>query len=165
MTADRRGTATHLVMQYLPLDGDVSETIGQLLSKRLLTEEQARSVDHRWLERFLTSPLADDLRAANNVEREYRFSLLVDAKEYYNGVAPDDQVLLQGVVDLFAETDEGIIVVDFKTDFVTRENLEEKIYNYRPQVEIYSAALEQIFEKRVVRKVLYFLRTGEAIEV
>ena len=99
------------------------------------------------------------------MEREYRFCLLVDAKEYYNGVAPDDQVLLQGVVDLFAETDEGLIVVDFKTDYVTQENLEEKISNYRPQGEIYSAALEQIFEKKVVRKVLYFLRTGEAVEV
>ena len=165
MTADQRGTATHLVMQYLPLDGDVSETIHQLLVNRLLTEEQARSIDRRWLERFLASPLADELRAAKNVEREYRFSLLVDAKEYYNGVAPDDQVLLQGVVDLFAETDEGLIVVDFKTDYVTQENLEEKISNYRPQVEIYSAALEQIFEKKVVRKVLYFLRTGEAVEV
>ena len=165
LTADQRGTATHLVMQYLPLDGNVAETIRKLLSKRLLTEEQAHSVNHRWLERFLTSPLAAELRAAKTVEREYRFSLLVDAKDYYDGVAPDDQVLLQGVVDLFAETEEGLIVVDFKTDYVTQENIEEKINNYRPQVEVYSAALEQIFEKKVIRKVLYFLRTGETVEV
>ena len=165
LSADQRGTATHLVMQYLTLDGNVAETIRQLLAKRLLTEEQARSVDRRWLERFLASPLADELRAAKNVEREYRFSLLVDAKVYYNGVAPEDQVLLQGVVDLFAETEEGIIVADFKTDYVTHENLEEKISSYRPQVEVYSAALERILEKPVIKKALYFLRTGETIEV
>ncbi len=165
MTADRRGTATHLVMQYLPLDGDVSETIGQLVARRLLTEEQAKAVDRRAIERFLASPLADELRAAKSVEREYRFSLLVDAKDYYDGVSSDDQVLLQGVVDLFAETDEGIIVADFKTDYVTGETVDEKIRRYRPQVEAYSTALEQILEKNVIRKVLYFFRTGEVVEV
>ncbi|MBR3705073.1 MAG: PD-(D/E)XK nuclease family protein, partial [Oscillospiraceae bacterium] len=165
LTADQRGTATHLVMQYLPMDGSVSETIVQLVARRLLTEEQARSVDQRSIERFLASPLAGELRAAKSVEREYRFSLLVDAKDYYDGVAPDDQVLLQGVVDLFAETDDGIIVVDFKTDYVTDENIREKVEYYRPQVEIYSNALEQILEKRVRRRVLYFLRTGQEIDV
>lgn len=165
LTADQRGTATHLVMQYLPLDGNVAETIRQLLEKHLLTEAQARSVDRRSIERFLASPLANELRAAENIEREYRFSLLVDAKDYYDSVADDDQVLLQGVVDLFAETEQGVLVVDFKTDYVTQENLEDKISNYRPQIEAYSMALEQILERKVIRKVLYFLRTGQAIEI
>ncbi len=163
LTADQRGTATHLVMQYLPLDGKVSDTIQQLIERRLLTEQQAKAVNRRAIERFLTSPLADELRAAKTVEREYRFSLLVDAQAYYDGVSPDDQVLLQGVVDLFAETDDGIIVVDFKTDYVTQENLAEKVQHYRPQVQAYSTALEQIFEKPVIRRVLYFLGTGETI--
>ena len=166
LTADQRGTATHLVMQYLPLDsGSVSDTIARLVARKLLTKEQARAVDRRSIERFLASPLAAELRAAKNVEREFRFSLLVNAKDYYDGVAPDDQVLLQGVVDLFAETEQGIIVVDFKTDYVTQENIAEKICHYRPQVEAYSTALEQILEKPVIRKVLYFLRTGEGVPV
>ncbi|MBR2131908.1 MAG: helicase-exonuclease AddAB subunit AddA, partial [Oscillospiraceae bacterium] len=45
VTADQRGTATHLVMQYLPLDGDLSAVIRDLIARHLLTEEQARSVD------------------------------------------------------------------------------------------------------------------------
>ena len=165
LTADQRGTATHLVMQYLPLDGDVSKTVNMLVERRLMTKEQASVVDKRSIERFLLSDLAAELRAAVHIEREYRFSLLVDAKDYYDDVAADDQVLLQGVVDLYAETPEGILVVDFKTDYVTEENLGEKILYYQPQVEIYSKALEQILEKKVIRKVLYFFRTGDAIEV
>ena len=68
-------------------------------------------------------------------------------------------------LDLFAQTEEGIVIVDFKTDYITRENRDEKIRLYRPQVETYSKALEQIIEKKVSRRVLYFLRTGEAVEV
>ena len=165
LTADQRGTATHLVMQYLSLDGNVSDTIEQLVKRRLLTIEQAKSVDRRAIERFLASDLAAELRAAKSIEHEYRFSLLVDAKDYYDGVAVDDQLLLQGVVDLFAETDDGIIVVDFKTDYVTEDTIDEKVSYYRSQVEAYSMALEQILERRVIRRVLYFFRTGEAIEV
>lgn len=165
ITPDQRGTATHLVMQYLPLDGDVLETIRDLVARRLLTAEQACSVDMNAVRRFLGSPLAEVLRAAERIEREYRFSVLVNACDYFEAVNPSDQVLLQGVVDLFAETEDGIIVVDFKTDFVTDHTIEEKSEYYRPQVEAYSTALEQILEKKVVRRVLYFLRTGQEIDV
>lgn len=165
LTADQRGTATHLVMQHLPLDGNVDETLDRLVERHLLTKEQAESVNRANIKRFLASPLAAELRAADYVEREYRFSLLVSASDYYEDMASGDQVLLQGVVDLFAETKDGILVVDFKTDYVTGENIDEKVREYRAQVEVYSNALREILGKQVYRRVLYFLRTGEAIEL
>lgn len=165
LTADQRGTATHLVMQYLPLDGEPEETLHRLLDRRLLTEEQAAAVDLAEIRRFLASPLAEALRRADRVEREYRFSLLVPAEDYYGRETAGEKVLLQGVVDLFAETAEGITIVDFKTDYVTAETLAEKVSRYRPQVGAYSAALERILGKPVTRRVLYFFRTGQAVEV
>lgn len=163
--ADRRGTATHLVMQYLPLDGDVRETVDELVARGLLSEDLAKAVDEEAIKSFLHSSLADELRKAERMEREYRFSILADADIYYGDQCRGDQVMLQGVVDLFAETKDGIIVVDFKTDFVTEDTVEDKAAYYRPQVEVYSTALEQIFEKKVVRRVLFFFCLGKAIAV
>lgn len=163
--ADRRGTATHLVMQYLPLDGDVRKTVEELVERRLLSAELAKVVDEAAIRSFLASPLADELRKAERVEREYQFSILVDAGDYYGERCHGDQVMLQGVVDLYAETEDGIVVVDFKTDFVTEDTVRDKAMYYRPQVEAYSTALEQILEKKVVRKVLYFFCLGKAIDV
>ena len=165
VTADQRGTATHLVMQYLPLDGDPADTLTDLTDRHLLTAEQAAAVDLPALRRFLSSPMAQSLRQAKRVEREYRFSLLVPAEDYYGEAVAGEQVLLQGVVDLYAETEEGLIVVDFKTDYVTEDTLEEKVRYYRPQIGAYSAALERILDKPVIRRVLYFFRTGQAVEV
>lgn len=165
LTADQRGTATHLVMQYLPLDGDPAATVADLKNRRLLTEEQAAVVDIYAISRFLRSELAHELRQADRVEREYRFSLLVNAADYYADISGDDQVMLQGVVDLFAETAEGITVVDFKTDYVTAETLAEKVAGYGPQITAYSAALERIMGRPVIRRVLYFFRTGQTVEV
>ncbi len=165
LTADQRGTATHLVMQYLPLDGDPADTVAALLERKLLTPEQAEAVDLGAVRVFLRSPLAADIRRAERVEREYRFSLLVSAGDYYDHMAPEDQVLLQGVVDLFAVQDGAITVVDFKTDYVTAETLGEKTESYRPQLMAYSHALEQIMGLPVKRRVLYFFRLGRAVEL
>lgn len=164
LTAEERGTAVHLVMQYLPLDGDVDAVIDDLLQRRLLTEDQAQAVDRDDVRRFLSSPLAEELRQAEHVEREYRFSLLVPAGDYEPGLG-EEEILLQGVVDLFAVTHGTVTVVDFKTDRVSGDGLARRAEEYRPQLQAYSRALEQILELPVTRRVLYFFHAGEAVEL
>ena len=149
----------------LPLDGSAEQTVADLVRRRLLTPEQAQAVDTAALQRFVASPLAAELRKADRVEREFRFSLLASARDYYPQLGAEDEVLLQGVVDLFAVKDGKITVVDFKTDYVTSKTLRSKAEYYRPQLEAYSTALEKIWELPVVRRVLYFFHTGEAVEV
>ncbi len=167
LTPAERGTATHLVLQYLDFeDRDVDGQVEQLRLRNLLTEEQARAVDRRALARFLETPLAEDIRRGRNVLREYRFTLLMDARRLDPEAAEGERVLLQGVVDCCFETDAGLTVVDFKTDHVdTGEALRERAGHYRPQLEAYSQALERVLEKNVVRRTLYFLRPAAAVEV
>lgn len=165
LTPSQRGTATHLVMQYLPLDADPADTVADLVDRRLLTRAQGEAVDLDAIRRFLISPLVEELRRADSIQREYRFSILVPASDYFPQAAEGEELLLQGVVDLFARTAEGILVVDFKTDYVTKETLAEKAAYYRPQLTAYSAALERILGEPVVRRALYFFRTGDTVEV
>lgn len=117
------------------------------------------------IDRFLASPLAEELRQAKELEREFRFSLLVPAGMYYPELGEEDEVLLQGVVDLYAVSDGKVTVVDFKTDRVTERTLPERVARYRPQLEAYSGALEKILDKTVARRVLYFFHTGNTVEV
>ena len=167
LTGAERGTATHLVMQHLPLeeDTDVGAVVEDLAARRFLTREQAEAVDQAAARRFLASPLASELRKADRVEREFRFSLLMPGEKYFPELDGGEEVLLQGVVDLFAVRDGGVTVVDFKTDYVTEDTLPEKIAHYRPQLEAYSAALERILELPVKHRILYFFCAGQAVEV
>ena len=43
--------------------------------------------------------------------------------------------------------------------------LAERVEAYRPQIRVYSRALEQILELPVKRQVLYFFRTGQTVEL
>ena len=123
------------------------------------------AVDMAAVERFLRSPLAAEMRVAPRLWREYRFSLLVDGGDYLGGDARGEELLLQGVVDCFFEAEDGLVVVDFKTDRVEREVQARRTEAYRPQVLAYSDALEKIFQKKVCRRVLYYFHTGDTVEL
>ena len=77
----------------------------------------------------------------------------------------DDEVLLQGVVDCFFEEDGALVVVDFKTDRVTRAEMSARAERYRPQLEAYSMALSRVTGKTVRERVLYFLSVGETLRL
>lgn len=118
------------------------------------------------LERLLASPLAREVRQSPRCLREYRFTLLVPAREYDPQASEEDAILLQGVADLCFETEGGLTVVDFKTDHVfTPQEITDRTERYRPQLEAYSLALTRVLEAPVTRRVLYFLSPGKAVDV
>ena len=169
LTGAERGTAIHLAMQYLDFsraedEAGVRAQIEMMRTQRKLTDEQARAVDVRAIVRFLQSPLAARIRRSESVLREYRFSLLRPVREFAN-VDADDAVLLQGVVDCFFEEGGELVVVDFKTDRVSRDDLAERAAHYRPQLEAYSMALARVTGKRVKEKLLYFFSAGEEVRL
>ena len=59
--------------------------------------------------------------------------------------------------------EDGITVLDFKTDRVTKETVVSAANRYRPQLETYAEALSRIYEKNVKEKYLYFFHLGELI--
>ena len=169
LTGAERGTAMHLVMQFLPLDTAsepraVAEVIGGLRRRRLLTPEQAAALDVPVLVRFLASPLAERIRNAPRLWREYRFALLTDAG-IYDGDAAGEEMLLQGVADCVFETESGLAVVDFKTDRVQTAEVQRRAEVYRAQLDAYAGALSRILERPVTERILYFFACGEEISL
>ena len=74
-----------------------------------------------------------------------------------------EKVILQGIIDAFIMEEEGIILVDYKTDRV--KDGEELRNRYQKQIDLYSKALEQILGKKVKRRVLYSFSLGEEVDL
>ena len=167
LTPAERGSATHLVLQYLDFQNpDVAAQTAALAQRGLLTSQQAQAVDLPALSRLLASPLAEEIRRSPRCLREYRFTLLVPAREYDPRASGEDAVLLQGVADLCFQTPRGLAIVDFKTDRVfTPEEIAARAQLYRPQLEAYSLALARVLETPVSRRILYFLAPGRSLEL
>ena len=129
-----------------------------------MSESELSLIDREAIGRFFRSPLGALLIGSKNVLREFKFSILVHADEF-DSLLTEDKVLLQGVVDCAILEEDGITVIDFKTDSVTEESVMAAAENYRLQVTAYADALSRIFELPVKRAVLYFLRIGKEVDV
>ena len=161
------GNAMHALMQYISFDAcadadAVHSQISLLRDQGFLTEDQAAMVDAEKIAAFFASPLGRKLRQNKEVLREFKFSILEDASEYGDGLA-GEKVLLQGVVDCALIEECGITIVDFKTDYVTQDTLEQVVNRYAVQVRTYADALSRIFEKPVIGKALYFFHLNRFV--
>ena len=72
-------------------------------------------------------------------------------------------VMIKGIVDLMYEEEDGIVIVDYKSDRgASADELRER---YRKQLEIYKAALELTTGKRVKGLLLYSIELAQEIVI
>ena len=132
----------------------------------ILEEEELALIHKEQLETFLSSTLGECFKKAyleKSLFREKHFMRALPYHSLFPERAEKDEVLLQGIIDAFIVEDDGIILVDYKTDRVKSE--EELRERYRKQIMLYSDALEAILGKRVKRRVLYSFYLGEEVEI
>ena len=156
-------------MQYLSLDGDhsiraIEKELDQLQENGYLTPLQREAVSQQRLAAFWQSPLGMELSTSRQCRREFKFSLLVPARDYYPSIE-EEEILLQGVIDVWFEGENGLTVLDFKTDRVRPGQERAKAEEYRPQLEAYGKALSQILGRKVKKTVLWFFETDTAVEI
>lgn len=163
------GTAIHNVMQYICFKKcgsleEIREEIDRMVSQRFLTQQQGEMVNVNLLNAFFMTPIGKKLRSGADCIREFKFSILDDGAHYGTGL-DGEQVLLQGVVDCALLEEDGIIVLDFKSDYVTEQTLPQLTERYRAQVQTYAHALERIYRKKVKNAFLYFFRLNRFVEI
>lgn len=163
------GNATHSVLQYLSFDRcssteEIRGELDRLVSEMRITQEQADMVDCGKIAAFFATPMGRKLQQSHNVLREYKFSVLEDAAKFYPD-AEGEQILFQGVVDCAILEDDGIAVLDFKTDFVTEGTLEKVAQKYRSQVISYAGALSRIYGMPIKSAMLYFFALDRFVDV
>jgi ATP-dependent helicase/nuclease subunit A len=85
-------------------------------------------------------------------------------RETYVAV-PFEGITLEGYVDLVFRDDDGLVVVDYKTDAVDADTRADRIVHYRIQAAAYALAVAEATGEPVVRGVLCFLDPAGATEV
>ena len=145
---------------------DYSKDISQLSD--FLSPEEYGLLNQEKLKKFLDSPLGQLFAKAykeNTLYREQHFMQEVEYEKLFPEDGGDnvEKVILQGIIDAFIMEEDGIILVDYKTDRV--KDGEELRNRYQKQIDLYSEALEQILGKKVKRRVLYSFSLGEEVDL
>ena len=169
LEATRIGTAYHAVMQFLDFEQadtaeKAEEQIDKLIAEDILTEEAKELVETEKFVNFAKSKLGKKAIEAEengtlNREQEFMIGKNID------GIA--DMILLQGVVDMYIENDDGIILVDYKTDKVRKYKNPEDILRERHETQLrtYAEALEQLTGKEVKEIYVYSFDLNKEVEI
>lgn len=163
------GNATHGAMQYLRFAHcssvlSVEKELQRLVNEGFLTQAQKEMIHCQQIAAFFETDLGKRLMTAPQVLREFKFSILDDGI-HYDPQLTDEKILLQGVVDCAMIEDDGITVVDFKTDSVTEVTIGQTAEKYRLQVSAYAQALSKIYRKPIKSALLYFFSIGKFVTV
>jgi ATP-dependent helicase/nuclease subunit A len=164
-----RGSATHLALQHLEFSllrgrGSLVGQLDLLEQRKILSPEQARMVDVDAIEWLVTSDLGR-LLAANpsRLLRELPVYFADDADD--GDLEPMDRVMVRGRVDAMLALDDGLVLIDYKTDSVDASTLDERAAFYGPQLRAYRDAIERATSRRVVGTYLVFLTPRALVEV
>jgi ATP-dependent helicase/nuclease subunit A len=173
--AAETGLAHHKFLQQVALEktSELTAEADRLVRENYLSDAERAALDLESLADFWNSELGDNIRAdAALVRRELPFTArfspaeleAITGRKAEPGLE-EEFVVVQGVADLVLLRPAGIWLVDFKTDAVGKSGLPEKIRAYTPQLQLYAAALEKIFARKVTRRALHFLGPRQTVEI
>ncbi|TWH46699.1 helicase-exonuclease AddAB subunit AddA [Sporomusa sp. KB1] len=169
LTPAEYGVMLHTVMQHIDLAGEfsnqaITEQASALEVRQILPPGQAAEVDAGLIRAFFASQLGQRLTKANEVWREMPFSLLLPAEKFYADLQGcGEQIFVQGIIDcLFAE-DDGLVLIDYKTDSAAAA--EELVTKYAAQLSMYALAIERILGRPVKEQYIYAFRLGREIKL
>lgn len=151
--AIKKGNCYHKIMQGISFKiknkEDFKKEIERLLKSGLITSEDINIVSLDGIYDLVTSSKMQEL-SRSQILREKEFIALTRLDK---SKGSNDSVVIQGVVDFIAITDDGIIIGDYKTNnFKSEAKFVEK---YKKQLDIYAGVIAESYGKPVLQKFIY----------
>ncbi|MCK4660734.1 MAG: UvrD-helicase domain-containing protein [Phycisphaerae bacterium] len=186
VSASEAGVITHRFLQHLNLEvepeaDDLRKELQRLIAAGKLTPETADVVDIDAVAWFLGTKLGNRIRASGE---EYRREVMFVHRRPASAIDPlalgveppgssgkggggqevGDTVLIRGVIDGILPTESGVEIVDYKTDRIAPEEVDERTRAYAPQLAAYAAAAEDLFDKPVEKWWVVFLHPRTVVD-
>lgn len=169
-----RGSAVHKVMEEVDFvqsinssdrTADIRMQMEHMLTEGRITKEMKELVRPGMLGRFLNTPLASRMAKAQQqgeLYKEQPFVMGIPASMVYEG-GSRELVLIQGIVDVYWVEDGELVILDYKTDAVKKE--EQLAQRYQVQLDLYGEALQKATGKKVKEKIIYSFSLQSPIKI
>ena len=182
VTSADKGTATHLFLQFCDFQNaeknGAKAELSRLVEQKFIAPQVAELINLKQIEKFFNSDFYSTLKNAKKTYREQRFNILLPASHFtqdeeFKSEIDGEEILVQGVIDLFFEDENGnIILCDYKTDYLTPEEIQDEELvikkmkdRHGKQLAYYSMAIERFLGKKPDEVLIYSLPFGEAIKI
>ena len=179
ITGAMKGTIYHQVMATIDfcsvdpddIDKSIEAAIEKLTEDKHVKKDDASVIDPSKIAAFFKTDLAKRMIAAagsGKLKRENPFVFNKPASSISSDYTDfgDTPVMVQGIIDGFFEEDDGIVLMDYKTDRIESDDPDVELADrYRVQMELYKDALEKLLYKNVKECYLYSFYLDREIKV
>lgn len=171
-----RGSAYHKAMELLDFavimavstkeerEAQINCQLDRFEKEEMMDERWRKSISSSKLVLFFESSLAARMAKADaegKLKREQPFVIGLSADRLGEQFPDNEQVLIQGIIDVFFEENGDIIVADYKTDVI--KTPQQLVSRYQTQLDYYAEALSRLTGKNVIQKIIYSFALGEEI--
>ena len=166
-----RGSAFHKFLELFSFDSipqtkEVEDLLLKYEKNGRMPKEYAAAVLPWKIMDFMNSDVAKrmvEAKGKNCLYKEQPFVLSVPANRVNLAFPEEEQILVQGIIDVFFEEQDGLVVLDYKTDQVSTET--ELIKRYKTQLDYYGEALEKLTGKKVKEKLIYSFALKKSVPI
>ncbi|MBL0386752.1 UvrD-helicase domain-containing protein [Tumebacillus sp. ITR2] len=152
-----RGTLVHRVLELLQDPADLQTLLRHALAERKIVGDEADAwipILEGDLVRYTQSEIFREVQSATEQHSEMMFRLRAGRHA------------ITGVIDKLYKKDNGrAVVLDYKTNRITRRQLKRTTHHYTPQLQLYTLVAVELLGWHVERAVLYFTALDEESEV
>lgn len=136
-------------IEYISREADV------YLKNGIFTEKEINAIDFEKLAAFFDTEIGKrcvESWKTGNLYREMPFNLVQEEE--------GEKIIVQGIIDCFFVTEEGIVLIDYKSNWINPKQSIESEKNrlrkmYEKQIEIYGEALSNFKNKKISEAYLY----------
>lgn len=170
LSGKKRGDAYHKLMEHIPFDKPMSEqevkNYIENCTTDFLSDAERECIEPSDISRFFDDDITARMLKSGRIYREYPiFHRLSD--EIMEEISEDfdkhitDRPYVQGIADMFFIEDDGIVLIDYKTDSHSDEEKLSEDYSF--QLKVYEEALSKAFSLPVKEKYIYSFKNGRMI--
>ena len=185
ITPMMRGTLVHKVLELIPFREDVSEAdvrefVDSLVAQGRMEQKEADAVDVRKIVSFFDSEVGRRACRAPFLKKEWAFTLRKDREEMA-AMAADSEIsemiraelpeklLIQGIIDCCFRDEDGLVIIDYKTDWVDRSNKVGAVNRFKEaytnQLALYREVVEKALGEEVKSTMLFLIDSGDMVEM
>ncbi|MCR5416255.1 MAG: helicase-exonuclease AddAB subunit AddA [Pseudobutyrivibrio sp.] len=156
------GTAMHRFMECFDFTEDdyknsFKSQLEYMTSTGAMPPEENALINHRKLGTFISSDIANRMHKAalnGKLFKEKPFVFGATAKDLFDDNNDSgEMILVQGIIDVFFEEEDGLVLLDYKTDRV--DEASELVVRYEKQLQLYKDAIEKAYNTPVKDVIIY----------
>lgn len=166
--ASIRGNAYHKLMQLIDFEeakkSGLDSYVDKLYNEKLISKEYKELVNLKDIENFMDSDLGKIMCKAQKegiLKREAIFTMGLPADELGFSDSNKETILIQGIIDAYIEYEDRVVLIDYKTDRVRKDDT--LIKRYSIQLDYYAKALSMMKQKKVTEKIIWSFALNKSI--